>query len=92
MRGETMCEKLIGKTVQFYDRERGFARYGVVKRAGRVRDEPRVTKRGKRVKRPTVDGFEIEIPGGRVLRVRQGDVRLVRRYGEDIRCEDYIGK
>ena len=85
-----MNSPLVGKTVSFLDRERGFVRYGVIKRIGRVRGESRVTKTGRRVKRPTVSGFTVEIPGGKRLKVRGEDVRAVVWYGKEVPFEKFI--
>ena len=80
---------LTGKTVQFLDRNLGFRRYGIVKGEKRVRDEPRMTKGGKRLKRPTVPGLLIKLPNGVELRVREEDVVAVHWYGKDVPVAEF---
>jgi len=83
-------DRLKGKTISFLDREHGFVRFGVIKQARRVRGESRVTKTGRRVKRPTVSGFVVEIPGGKRVKVRGEDVRAVVWYGKEVPFEKFI--
>ena len=85
-----MSRAIAGKTVSFLDREHGFVRFGVVRKVGRVRGESRVTKTGRRVKKPTVSGFVVEIPGGKRMKVRQDDVRAVVWYGKEVPFEEFV--
>lgn len=81
---------LRGKTVLFLDRIHGFRRYGKVCRACRTRSDPRVTKTGRRVKRPTVEGMKIRLPDNTVVRVRMEDIIAVRYYNEDVPLSKYM--
>jgi hypothetical protein len=83
---------LRGKTVLFLDRLHGFRRYGKVCRACRVRDLPRVTTTGRRLKRPTAAGIKIRLPDNSVVRVRMEDIIAVRYYDEDVPLSEYMDK
>jgi len=85
-------DPLIGHTVKFLDREVGFLRYGFVRKAKRVRDEPRMTARGRRIKRPTVPGYLVELVDGTSRMVRDYEVRYVRFYDRDITVMEFRAK
>lgn len=80
-RGE--MEHLKGRIVKYKDNYTGFERYGKVVEVGirTKRREGRVTKTGRRVKRPTVEAVVIRQWNGREVRVPLNDLVCQVYYG-----------
>lgn len=80
-----LVEELIGKYVKYIHPKSKFQRYGKVIDVGvRTLDkEGRITKTGKRVKRPTVGAVVVKDWDGSEVRVPVESILAVNYYGKD---------
>lgn len=79
----TGIDDLVGRTVKYKCPDKGFIRYGVLSATGRRMrsDIPKLTRTGKRVKRPTTGCVIIEMHNGISQRVPEENIHAWVYYG-----------